>query len=687
MKKFNFSIFAIILAVAVLSGCKSKGTEKQTMKKKNYISADAVQQVSAALVDSLGEPARFRVERGVQQAADLWFKTDGTEKEFAQFCTENFIADPAKLDTLYHKLERNFEAISGYYHQIDVKLKEPIQLTGFEVTPVDMLFGGYDVTAHLDEDLFANKIAFVTALNFPFYSLEEKTKLGETWSRQQWAYARMGDRFTSRVPADVLQHLSQTLTAADSYISNYNIMMGALVTDKNEKLFPADMKLITHWGLRDELKSDYADKTKGLEKQQLIYQVMKRIIDQSIPAEVINNDAVTWNPVTNKVYRQGTETKSSPENDKRYEVLLNNFKASRELDAYSPHYPNALARNFDQSMEIPQKDVENLFKSLLSSPQVKQVAALIKTRLGRELQPFDIWFDGFKSRGTISEDKLTEITSKKYPNPKAVEADLPNILVKLGFKADKARQIASLVQVDPSLGAGHAWGAVLRGEKSHLRTRIGDKGMDYKGYNIAVHEFGHNTEQTITLNDVDYWMLNGVPNNAFTEAVAFMFQKRDLELLGMKNANPDADYYLALDNFWSCYEIMGVALVDIAVWEWMYAHPDATPAELKAAVIAEAKKVWNEYYAGILGGKDEPILAIYSHMIDYPLYLSYYPVGHLISFQVEQQIKGKNLADEMQRMYTQGRIVPQIWMKNSVGKPISVEPIITAVDQALKAVK
>ena len=108
-KLVNFSIFAIILAVAVLSGCKSKGTENQTMKKKNYISADAVQQISKALVDSLGEPARFRVERGVQQAADLWFKTDGTEKEFAQFCTENFIADPAKLDTLYHKLERNFE--------------------------------------------------------------------------------------------------------------------------------------------------------------------------------------------------------------------------------------------------------------------------------------------------------------------------------------------------------------------------------------------------------------------------------------------------------------------------------------------------------------------------------------------------------------------------------------------------
>ena len=48
----------------------------------------------------------------------------------------------------------------------------------------------------------------------------------------------------------------------------------------------------------------------------------------------------------------------------------------------------------------------------------------------------------------------------------------------------------------------------MRNDVSRLRTRIGDNGMDYKGYNIAVHEFGHNVEQTITMNDVDYYVLN-----------------------------------------------------------------------------------------------------------------------------------------------------------------------------------
>lgn len=685
--KNTFYLILSALFIFGLFSCKSNTSGTENMKEKRFISEKSVSEVTKSLLDSIGETQRIRIERGVKQVAQLWQQTDGTNEDFTTFCMENFIADSVQLDVLYKRLEKNFETLSGYFNEIDVTLKEPIQLVGFEESPVDMLFGGYDVRAHMDDDFYANKIAFVTALNFPFYSLDEKTKLGDTWTRKQWAYARMGDRFTSRIPAQVQQHLSQTLTNADSYISNYNIYMGQLVDAKSEKLFPADMKLITHWGLRDELKSDYADKVNGLKKQQLIYEVMKRIIDQSIPSEVINNGKYTWNPVENKIFDSGKELPSKPENDVRYEVLLQNFKANRQIDAYSPNFPTALSRNFDAAMEIPQKDVENLFKSLLSSQQVKEVAAYIKSRLGRDLQPFDIWYNGFKAKGEISEDELTKITSAKYPTPLAVEKDLPNILIKLGWKPEKARQIASQVQVDASLGAGHAWGAVLRGQKARLRTRIGENGMDYKGYNIAVHEFGHNTEQTITLNDVDYWMLNGVPNNAFTEAVAFMFQKRDLELLGIKNANPDAEAFLALDNFWASYEIMGVALVDIAVWEWMYANPNATPAQLKDAVITEAKKVWNEYYAGILGGKDEPILGIYSHMIDYPLYLSYYPIGHLIDFQVEKQMKGKNMADEMQRMYTQGRIVPQIWMKNGVGQAISVEPTLKAVDEALKVVK
>ena len=46
-------------------------------------------------------------------------------------------------------------------------------------------------------------------------------------------------------------------------------------------------------------------------------------------------------------------------------------------------------------------------------------------------------------------------------------------------------------------------GAARSGYKAHLRTRVEKDGMNYKGYNIAVHEMGHNVEQTFSLYDID----------------------------------------------------------------------------------------------------------------------------------------------------------------------------------------
>jgi hypothetical protein len=261
------------------------------------------------------------------------------------------------------------------------------------------------------------------------------------------------------------------------------------------------------------------------------------------------------------------------------------------------------------------------------------------------------------------------------------------MLIKLGFKPDKAKEIASHITVDPARGSGHAWGAQMKGDKAHLRTRIAKTGMDYKGYNIAVHEMGHNVEQTISLYMVDNYEMMGVPNTAFTEALAFIFQKRDLFLLGKKDDDPNKEAMAALDQFWMSYEIMGVSLVDMAVWKWLYENPDATKEQLKEKVISTAKEVWNKYYSDVFGVKDCPLLAIYSHMIEDPLYLPNYPIGHLIDFQIDEFLKGKNFADEIVRIYSAGRLIPQLWMKNAVGSEISIKPILDATDKALVKIK
>src|SRR4030095_5158985 len=163
----------------------------------------------------------------------------------------------------------------------------------------------------------------------------------------------------------------------------------------------------------------------------------------------------------------------------------------------------------------------------------------------------------------------------------------------------------------------HALGASMRQAKAHLRTRVGRGGMDYKGFNIAVNEMGHNVEQTFSLNDIDFYTLNGVPNTAFTEALAFVFQGHDLELLGLAAPDANSEALKTLNDFWATYEISGVALVDIAVWHWMYDHPDATPKQLNDATVEIAKDVWNKYYAPVFHKKDVILLGVYSHMINY----------------------------------------------------------------------
>jgi hypothetical protein len=680
MKKY---VSLLILPLALLlTQCKESKKESATQ----FIPQASVDSTVAKLAATFGEAAKPRIERGVKQAAGLWTAKEGTVEDFQSLCTDYFVDDPAKLSILFNRLTENYEALFGRFNMISLDLKRGMHLSIGEMLNVDEIFGAYEPGAHFNDDFFANKIAFITIMNFPSWTLKEKEELGAGWSREQWAFARMGDMFTARIPADVSQKAADALTASDNYISNYNIYVGNLVDDQMKTHFAKDMKLITHWNLRDELKANYNKGEEGMLKQKMIYDVMLHIVNQDIPDSVIDNPAIQWNPATNKIYRDGKEITSVPEPDTRYQFLLNNFLALKAVDPYTPINPTYISRAFDAGMEIPQEQVEKLFTDLCSSPEVKQVAALISTRLGRPLQPYDIWYDGFKARSNMNMELLDKITRAKYPNTQAFEADIPNMLVKLGFRPDKAKEIASHITVDPARGSGHAWGAQMKGDKAHLRTRIGSQGMDYKGYNIAVHELGHNVEQTISLYFVDNYMMQGVPNTAFTEAFAFTFQKRDLELLGMKDNDPNKEAMAALDNFWGSYEIMGVSLVDMKVWKWLYENPGATKEQLKETVVKAAIEVWNTYYADAFGIKDTPILAIYSHMIDNPLYLSNYPVGHLIDFQLDGYLKGKNFADEALRIYSQGRLIPQLWMKGAVGEEISIQPLIRATEEALKVV-
>jgi hypothetical protein len=675
-----------MISTLFLTGCK-RGEELKQQGKASaaWLKTD---QPIANLTKKFGEQQAERIKQGVNQVAERWTTEDGSADEFALFFEEQFITDPQILSQTFQRFEKNLEQINGLNTEMQRTLKEPLDLDLGPILPVDLAFANFDPFAHLDDDFFKTKIAFTALLNFPLYTLEQRLQLGSNWTREQWAQARLVQLFTNRVPSRVRQKISQAYVSADNYISNYNIYMHQLVTPEGERLFPEGLKLISHWGIRDELKAQYANPD-GLRCQKMIQQVMERIIRQDIPKVVIDNAEVDWDPANNiakSVNSNQSTVSSGAEANMRYQHLLEVFQAERLADPYYPHLKTFIDRRFEEGREIPEKDFKALLISILSAPVAKEVAALIEQRLGRKLEPFDIWYKDFRPHGTYDEAFLDGIVLKRYPNVATFQKDVPNILRHLDFSPEKAEFLASKIVVDPARGSGHAAGAGRREDNVHLRTRISKKGMNYKGFNIAIHELGHNVEQVFSLNEIDHTLLQSVPNTAFTEAFAFVFQSRDLSLLGLKKEDPQAEYLKALDTFWSTFEIAGVGLVDIYIWHWMYDHPNASPAQLNDAMQAIARDVWNKYYAPVMGMRDQILLAIYSHIIDAGLYVPDYPLGHIISFQIEQYLNDKNLGQEMERMCKLGAITPDAWMKAAVGKSISTEPLITATKTALKKV-
>ena len=659
---------------------------------------DSVSKLERELIAKHGEQQRARLDRGVNQVAEFWREEDGDTGAFEEFVRTNFAGDQVTLDTMFNRYQRLLEQLEGHMHEINREFRQQQDLDLGPVLPFDEVFAGYDPSAHVLDDFFANKLAFIVLLNFPLTTLEERLSQGEDWSRRQWAEARLAQRFSKRIPAEVNLAIAQAGAEADQYVASYNIWMGHLLDDKGQRLFPSNMRLLSHWNLRDEIKADYADAQNGLAKQRMIQQVMERIVTQTIPQIVINNPKVDWNPYSDQVEPAASDSSgqkvsansrgaNAPEAGTRYAKLLKTFAAAKLADPYSPTAPTLIARRFEEDREIPEARVKAMFEQVLTSPLVAQVAELIQIRLKRPLEPFDIWYSGFRPRSEHNEAELDQIVAKKYPTPEAYQKDIPNLLRKLGFSPDRAQSLAANIVVDPARGAGHAMGAGMRSEKAHLRTRVEKTGMNYKGFNIAVHEMGHNVEQTFSLNQVDYTLLEGVPNTAFTEALAFVFQARDLELLGLSAPDARSEAMTTLNDFWATYEISGVALVDMGVWHWMYEHPEASPQQLNEAVVKISRDIWNRYYAPVFRRDDVVLLGVYSHMIDSFLYLPDYPLGHMIAAQIEEQIKkAGNVGIEVERMATMGRVTPDLWMVHATGKPVGAEALLNGTQRALTQV-
>jgi len=162
------------------------------------------------LVTRHGETQRARIERGVDQVAALWRKEDGDLRDFVR---QSFLAEPAERELAFQRFEALLEQVDGHFLEIGRELRKPTELDlGPMLRALDPRFAAWDPAAHLTEDLFENKVAFVALLNFPLTTLDERLARGPGWSRQAWAEARLTGRFHTSSPTGTFATSSRPTT-------------------------------------------------------------------------------------------------------------------------------------------------------------------------------------------------------------------------------------------------------------------------------------------------------------------------------------------------------------------------------------------------------------------------------------------------------------------------------------------
>ena len=166
----------ILACFVMISACQP--TEKKQKSTPSGISEATVAAAVKAVSDKNPATDAALLGKGVKHAASLWRDADGTSEDFTKFCADNFIADPTLKEATSKRFSEYFESLYGHFNKLTLDLQENVQLLKGEVLPIDPMFAAYSPGAHLTNDLYDNKIAFIVALNFPYFSTEEKNQLG-----------------------------------------------------------------------------------------------------------------------------------------------------------------------------------------------------------------------------------------------------------------------------------------------------------------------------------------------------------------------------------------------------------------------------------------------------------------------------------------------------------------------------
>lgn len=672
--KLNYLII-IILIVA----CNNQGPDKNI---KLYIPDTSVRKVQNELIKKYGDQNRDRIFKGSIQLSKSWRKTDGTKEEFEKFCIGNFIID-TELKSNFQILQKNLTLQNGYLSKLRFRFNESENFTDVKEEKVDSYFRKSIPVV----DPYKEKLAQFVQLNFPYYNLEEKRQNGQKWDREKWAMVRLGDLYAERYDPDFKGDAFDEVADFQNYLKKYFFRMDHILMPDGSYPFTKALTLHSHFGLRDNLKEEYT-RSGGLARQEITGKLIGHIINGTVPVEFIQDTTTRWNPWTNQLFKFDSgkllQVDYKTEGTKRYAGLLSEFRNKSSWDKLYPNGSTVIKRTFENSNLQPE-EVENMIRTFLSDPVIALVGKLIVNRLGRHLQPFDIWYSGFQCQSSFPANMLDSLTKSKYPTPLALQKDLPSILLKMGFPESEASYIGTHAFVRPILSGGYSDQPAMRGDTALMTTVFNLQGLDFKAYRIAMHELGHVVCGVYSTKETDNFLLADVPTSGITEGIAEMLAFKNIEGLGLKQGSiEEQKQLLALASVWYLVDMGGQALTDIETWKWMYKHPNATPEELQTAVLNISAEIWNKYYSSVFGGiKDQHILSIYNHFITGSLYLYNYFLGDVIMFQLYDAYMPDNLAYGLKKACSEGQTLPGLWMKHAVGETISLAPLLKTAKEAI----
>ncbi|MCB0328628.1 MAG: hypothetical protein KDD70_03160 [Bdellovibrionales bacterium] len=616
----------------------------------------------------LSNPFSPNRTRGVEQVSLYWMRSDGTQEQRQQFCEDYYCRDAQSQREHFSRISKRLHEARAAFLKLERAYRLPLETSHAEFLAIDRLFAGYRLGVHLVEDLYVSKVAFAVLLNFPLFSLEEKLKFGSGWSSEEWARCRLADMVSVRIPRALLQSRLHQAVRAEEFVESLTVSGKLFSEDDGSPV--ATGKLRAHWDLRDQIIRGFRI-GRGRATQAQLFTALELFAIGDLPHKSAK-ELLRKAENSPKGSHQATLTK-------RYKPLERVLRAEHIMAEHTLPAVSMLEREFEFRQEISISRLEKIALDILESPLCFRVADALSRRIGRSLEPYDLWNTAFRQRPALSA-LAPRITNRDVMS---FGDNIEGLLTNLSFDDELARTLASKIVLQQGRADAHAVPGGGDPSKMYLRLPKTEDGTltQQMSYDL-LHELGHCVEYLISQDSVEYEPLRGSPNTSISEAFAFQFEQR--ALVALLGDSQELSYSISpLASFWECYESAGVALLELEVYRSI-PRERAPSAELLGELFTvKAQEIWNKYYAPILGRENSPILACYTHLLYTPLYVPHYLIGQLLSFLIDSHLEGKDFGHELERMSSIGKLPFLIWVQKAIGAEFNPDPLFLEVDRVL----